>query len=445
MASFYEVNFDGLVAPNHNYAGLAPGNLASDLNRHRTAFPRQAALQGLKKMALLKKLGLKQAVVPPQTRPDFKALKKLGYSGNEKKIIDKLFQQDSKLLAQFYSASAMWVANCATISPSIDTKDGKVHITPANLISNFHRSIEANNSYQFLKFVFNDPHKFTVHPPLSEKFPDEGAANHCRLTTNHSKSGIELFVFGKGNDQPQATKFPARQNQNASKKIITNHKLSNKNSILAQQSIKAIDAGVFHNDVISTANENLFLFHEYTFENQKEIKKILTDSFKQLLEEELVMVEISERELKLEEAISTYLFNSQIVTLPDNSMTLIAPLECQENPATEKIISSLISKDLRLNKVIYTDLRQSMQNGGGPACLRWRAPLTANELNSIHQGILLDDKLELKLEKWIHKNYREELSPKDLGDYHLVDEIRTALDELTQILKLGSFYDFQKV
>ncbi len=52
-----EINFDGIVGPSHNYAGLSLGNLASARNAGAVSRPRDAALQGL-----AKDLGVSQQV-----------------------------------------------------------------------------------------------------------------------------------------------------------------------------------------------------------------------------------------------------------------------------------------------------------------------------------------------------------------------------------------------
>lgn len=444
--NFYEVNFDGLVGPNHNYAGLAEGNLASAKNSNMTSYPKKAALQGLEKMRLLNSLGLKQAVIPPQARPDLQELKKFGFEGNDKELLSQTAEKAPELLAAVYSSSAMWTANCATVTPSADSEDNKVHLTPANLVTNFHRSIEGDNSYNFLKKAFHDSSKFAVHPPLpkSEEFSDEGAANHIRFSKTHSSQGIELFAFGKGKGYPLSSRFKARQDINACKAIIKSHKLKQENSVLAMQSLTAIDAGVFHNDVISTGNEDLFILHEFAFENQQDVKKELLEKFQNLTGKELFFEEIQNEDLRLNDAVASYIFNTQVVTLPDNSMVMIAPLECREINSAVTAIEKIIAGPSRLNKVIHADLRQSMQNGGGPACLRLRVQLSEEEFTKIHQGVVFNETLDQKLCNWVNKHYRDELNPSDLLDFKLVEEIRTALDELTQILDLGSFYHFQK-
>lgn len=443
--NYSEINFDGLVGPNHNYAGLAEGNLASAANSKNTSFPKKAALQGLEKMMTLRKLGLKQAVTPPQARPNLRSLKNFGFTGNEKQILEKAAKDSPTLLAAVYSASSMWTANCATISPSIDSEDGKAHFTPANLPSNFHRSIEGDQSYRFLKKVFANEDFFSVHPPLPlcDQFSDEGAANHIRFCASHSSPGLQLFVYGKGKGITLSSKFKARQDIAASESIIRSHKLNHNNSILAMQSLKAIDAGVFHNDVISTGNEELFILHERTFENQKKVKEELQSKFKALTGKEICFEEIPESELSLADAVNSYIFNTQVVTLPDSSMTMIAPLECKELDSAAQAINKIIAGPSRLNNVIHMDLRESMKNGGGPACLRLRIVLSDNELSSMNQGVILTDSLYEDLVKWVNKHYRDELSPSDLADYSFIEEIRTALDELSQILNLENLYSFQ--
>src|ERR1019366_8438871 len=137
-----EVNFDGLPGPTHNYSGLAAGNLASERNRNLIANPRQAVLQGLAKMKALADAGYAQAVLPPHERPAVAALRALGYVGSDAAVVARAGREAPQLLAACSSAAAMWAANAATVSPSSDTADGRVHFTPANLVSNFHRSLE---------------------------------------------------------------------------------------------------------------------------------------------------------------------------------------------------------------------------------------------------------------------------------------------------------------
>jgi succinylarginine dihydrolase len=444
--TYYEVNFDGLVGPNHNYAGLAEGNLASSQNSHMTSFPKKAALQGLQKMKILSDHGLKQAIIPPQQRPDLSALRKLGFTGKPQRIIAKCAQQSPELLAEIYSSSSMWTANCATVSPSCDTIDQKLHLTPANLNAHFHRSLEADFSYKALKVIFNSKKHFNVHSPLPacENFADEGAANHMRLSSDSLNSGLELFVYGKSTANKQTTIYNARHHLNASKAIIRRHLLNDKNSITIQQNPKVIDQGVFHNDVIATSNGDFLFTHEQAFSNQAKTLDKIRQQFYTLTNSELIIKNVGTNEISVKEAIQSYLFNTQIISQPNNNMLMIAPEECRESNAAKNIINSMINDNSNpLSNVKYVDLRQSMSNGGGPACLRLRIPMNNEEFKAIHQGFILTQELYQSLEKWINKHYRETLTPAELADPLLYQEILLALDELSQILQAPKLYPFQ--
>src|SRR5262245_53014556 len=146
-----EVNFDGIVGPTHNYAGLSYGNIASLKSKLTVSNPRQAALEGLEKMKFLMDLGVQQAVLPPHERPHLPTLRALGYSGSDAEILSKVQKDDPVLLTACSSASAMWAANAATVSPSADSSDRRVHFTPANLVTQFHRSIEPSMTARVLR------------------------------------------------------------------------------------------------------------------------------------------------------------------------------------------------------------------------------------------------------------------------------------------------------
>ena len=190
-----EFNFDGLIGPTHNYAGLSYGNLASTSHQSQPSNPRAAALQGLNKMKFLADLGIGQCVLPPLRRPRFEFLRNLGFTGTDKQLIDKAYRANPALLASCYSASNMWTANAATVSPSADCQDGKLHLTPANLSSTLHRSIEFPSTTRNLRAIFADQEKFVVHTPLpsQDALSDEGAAKHTRICAEQGEAGIEIF------------------------------------------------------------------------------------------------------------------------------------------------------------------------------------------------------------------------------------------------------------
>jgi succinylarginine dihydrolase len=447
----FEVNFDGLVGNTHFYGGLSYGNVASLKSKAMISNPREAALQGLKKMKFLADLGLKQAVLPPQERPDFSALRRLGFSGSEDQILKRAQKSAPELLASCYSASSMWTANAATVSPSQDTLDGKVHFTPANLNNKLHRSIEPSQTAMILRSIFSDRKHFSHHLPLisTPALGDEGAANHTRFCESYGSQGLEVFTFGKygfRGDEAGPKLFPARQTFEASQAVARKHRLG-EHGFFMQQNPGAIDAGAFHNDVVSVGNRSFFFCHEKAFLNQKKVLSELQAAFSTLCSSDLKVLEVREKDVSLADAVKSYLFNSQLVSLDSSSvssMALIAPIECQENSRVAAFLTRVIERgDTPLKKVHFFDLKQSMRNGGGPACLRLRVVLTADELAASNSGVYLNDALYKKLVSWVKKYYRDRLSPKDLIDPELVLETRAALDELTGTLKLGSIYPFQ--
>jgi succinylarginine dihydrolase len=446
-----EMNFDGIIGPTHNYSGLSYGNVASMEHGQLVSNPKQAALQGLAKMHTLMSLGIKQAVLPPQERPFIPILHSLGFMGSETEILEKAWKTDPKILMACSSAACMWAANAATVSPSADSNDERVHFTPANLISKFHRSFEGATTSLVLYRIFNHPAYFAHHHPLPYHmdYADEGAANHTRFCKAFDQPGIQLFVYGRSiqsQQHPLPKKFPARQTDEASKALARLHRLSPSRVIFAQQNPDAIDAGVFHNDVIAVSHQNVFLYHEKAFTNTPQIIQQLRNLMEQHCQTALIELEVKSEDIPLEEAVKTYLFNSQIITLPDQTMALIAPQECQASPSINHFLQQLLeNKNQPIRQVIYQNIRESMQNGGGPACLRLRVALKKKEYDVMHQPVQLTEELYQNLVKWIEKHYRDQLLPKDLPDPQLLKEGRHALDELTNILQLGPIYSFQRM
>ncbi len=430
-----EYNFDGIPGPTHNYSGLAQGNLASERNASQVARPRDAALQGLAKMRALARRGIAQAVLPPHERPAMHALRALGFAGSDAAVLARAREAPS-MLAACSSAAAMWVANAATVSPSADTADGRVHFTPANLATHFHRAIEAPTTAAVLRAIFADPSAFVVHDalPSTPQTGDEGAANHTRL------GGVELFVYGRRGygPGPLPSRFPARQTLEACEAIARRHGLAPSRTVYAQQAPSAIDAGVFHNDVIAVGHGTTLLCHERAW---LDTHAVLVDVAR-TVGPAFTPVVVRDADVSLDEAVSTYLFNSQLVTRPEGGLLLVAPSECTEHPRVAACLDRLVDEG-RIAEVATFDLRQSMRNGGGPACLRLRVELTQAERAAVTANVFLDEGLAEALEAWILRHYRETLAPADLADPSLLDESRRALDELTRILRIGSVYPFQ--
>lgn len=444
---FFEANFDGLVGPTHNYAGLSIGNVASLNNAKNTSSPKQAAKQGLQKMKSLSELGLIQGVLAPQERPDVYTLRRLGFTGTDSEVISKAAKQAPAVLKAVCSASSMWTANAATISPSADTADGKIHFTPANLTNKFHRSLEPLTTGRILKAMFSDDKYFAHHQhlPDNDHFGDEGAANHTRLCSDYGKAGVELFVYGRyafDSSKPAPKRFPARHTLEACEAVARLHGLSENAAVMMQQNPDVIDQGVFHNDVIAVGNQNVLFFHEQAFVDTQvkldEIRRKFGSA------SDLHFIEVKTSEVSVSEAVKTYLFNTQLVTLANGDMAIIAPTECRDSATVSSYLEQLTGRGTPIRQVHYFDVKQSMQNGGGPACLRLRVAMSEAEHQAVNPAVLMNESLFVRLNQWVDTHYRDQISEADLADPQLLVESRQALDELTQILKLGSVYQFQR-
>ncbi len=444
----FEINFDGLVGPTHNYAGLSVGNVASLNNASSISNPKEGALQGLEKMKALHELGLKQGIIPPLERPDVSILRQLGFKGSDVQVISTAAKQAPKLLVAVSSASSMWTANACTMAPSADTANKKVHFTAANLSNKFHRSIEWPTTSAILKAMFSDPEYFEHHRALpgGDHFGDEGAANHTRLCQDYGDKGLQFFVFGKfafDDSKPAPSRFPARQTFEASEAIARLHQLDSEHTVFAQQNPEVIDLGVFHNDVIAVGNGNVLFYHEQAFYEPEKVISELNQKYPG--SKPLEFIKVSSNQVNLSDAVNSYLFNSQLVTRKEGGMMLICPSECRNNLHVNAYLEELVASNNSIKEVKIYDVKQSMRNGGGPACLRQRVVLTQEELTKMNQACLMNEILYSELKGWINSNYRDQMTESDLADPNLLFENRKALDELTQILKLGSVYPFQQV
>lgn len=437
-----EFNFDGIVGPTHNYAGLSWGNVASASHSLQVSSPRAAALEGLAKMRLVASLGIGQAVLPPLCRPNLRLLRALGFSGSPREVLERVSRTDPVLFAIAWSASSMWTANAATVSPAADCADGKTHLTPANLGSLLHRSSEAQSTTALLRAIFADPGFFVVHDPLpgSVALTDEGAANHTRLCVVDGEPGLELFVSGRSaldRSAAQPRLYPARQTIEASQAVARNHGLDlERGTLFLQQNPDAIDGGVFHNDVISVGRGNLLLVHELAFIDQPRRLSLLRQLWEQRFGVPLYIESFDQGELPLAEAVSSYLFNSQLLSHADGSMTLLCPREVAETPRAFACTRRLLEGANPVQRVEFADLRQSMQNGGGPACLRLRVVLDEQAQQAAAPGVFWTPELDRQLVAWVNQHYRVQLAPDDLRDPMLVDETFRAAEALADILQL---------
>jgi len=437
-----EVNFDGLVGLTHHYAGLSFGNEASTKHRFQVSNPKLAAKQGLLKMKALSDAGFPQAVIPPQERPNVTVLRQLGFSGTDEQVVEKTGAHTPHLLSAASSASSMWVANAATVAPSADTLDGKVHLTVANLNNKFHRATEAETTERVLRAIFDHDAHFEVHQALPQvaMFGDEGAANHNRLGGDYGEPGLQLFIYGReegGHSAP--TRYPARQTLAASQAVARLNQVNPSQVMFAQQNPHVIDQGVFHNDVIAVSNRQVLFCHEQAFAHQDRLLAALRERVPGF-----TPIQVPAGAVSVQDAVETYLFNSQLLSRDDGSMLLVLPQESRNHDGVWRYLSELVQADNPIDELRVFDLRESMANGGGPACLRLRVVLTQDEMQAVNPAVMMNDALFNSLNDWVERYYRDRLTQADLVDPQLLREGREALDALTKILRLGSVYPFQR-
>jgi succinylarginine dihydrolase len=410
-----EINFDGIIGPSHNYAGLSLGNLASATNALNISHPRDAALQGLEKMRHNIGLGLEQGFFLPLPRPNHEWLSDLGCTVHD---------APATVRPAAFSASAMWAANAATVSPAPDCADERCHLTVANLRTMAHRSHEWPDTHTQLRLVFANGEHFRVHRPVPPAFGDEGAANHMRLAPSHGTKGVEVFVYGK-----RGGAFPARQHVEASRAVARFHQLDPDRILFAAQAEEAIAAGAFHNDVVAVANENVLFAHEKAFEDRAELYTAL-----RRLVPEVEIVEVPASAVTLEDAIKSYLFNAQLVTLPEGGMGLILPEEARETPSVWRFLEDMVAGNGPIRELFVVDVRQSMANGGGPACLRLRV---VAEPDAVDPRFIADDeKLDL-ISEVVDEQWPERIAPEDLLNPQLWEQVEEARETLLERLDLG--------
>ena len=436
-----ELQLDGLVGPTHNYAGLSRGNLASTANGGHTSNPRAAALQGLAKMRFVRGLGAPQGVLPPHARPSLAFLRDVGFRGADDRVLAEAARVDGGVFLRLASsASAMWTANAATVVPSCDAIDGRAHFVPANLARMPHRALEPDATARALRAIFADPRRFVVHAPLPAFLGDEGAANHTRLET--SRGSMHVFAWGRnawGEAEAPHT-FAARQTREASEALARLHALDPSRCLYPRQHPDGIDAGAFHTDVLAAGAGRFLMLHERAFADAASLCTHLAES----LGDELVIVQATDRELPVAHAVRAYPFNAQLLALDDGAIEIVAPEDAVDDAPSRAFFERVVAIGAPVRAVHFVDVRQSMRNGGGPACLRLRVPLDDDELSAMRGRVRLDDALEQELGSWIERRYRDRLAADDLADPALARESMEALDELTRILELGSLYDFQR-
>ena len=414
-----EINFDGIIGPSHNYAGLSLGNLASASHAGDVAYPRAAALQGLAKMRHNLGLGLAQGFLLPLSRPNATFLSAIGADGTE----------NPRLTAAAWSASSMWTANAATISPAADTADGRCHLTAANLVTMPHRSQEWPDTAKQLRLAFADTAHFAIHDAVPPCFGDEGAANHMRMCANHAAPGLEIFVYGTTGGA-----FPARQHVEASRAVARLHGLDPARTLFVEQNPDAIAAGAFHNDVVAVANERVLFTHELAFADPGGTYAAIRSAFP---EAEIVVVPAAA--VSLVDAIKSYLFNAQLLTLPSGGsgagpgMALVLPIEAWEHPRVRVWLEAMLASNGPIRQVLPVDVRQSMANGGGPACLRLRV---VTDPAAVDPRFILTEAKAAEIETVIAAHWPETIASGDVGSMQLAERVIAARQKLLTALDL---------
>jgi succinylarginine dihydrolase len=208
----------------------------------------------------------------------------------------------------------------------------------------------------------------------------------------------------------------------SSKAIARAHRLDPAKTLFVQQSETAIAAGAFHNDVVAVANERVLFTHEQAFEYPEETYA----DIKRLMPEAEIVIVPADR-VSLADAIQSYLFNAQLVTLPDGGMALILPSEAQENSRVWGWLNEMVAGNGPIRTLIPVDVRQSMANGGGPACLRLRV---ACDPATVDPRFMADEGKLDRIAGIIAAHWPETIAPAQLGDPALVSTVRKAREAL---------------
>ncbi|RAP38306.1 succinylarginine dihydrolase [Candidatus Marinamargulisbacteria bacterium SCGC AAA071-K20] len=427
------VFLDSLVGPSHHFGGIASGNLASKSNQYQSSNPRQAAIEGLEKMKVIDSLGFTQFLLPPQIRPQASFLKAIGLKGGfSEPQLNALFHRSPSQFSSLFSTAYMWMANAGIVSSAADTTDGNVHITPANLQTCFHRSLESKETSEHFKALFSKSTNVIVHAPVHSSFSDEGSANVIRLFGDVDGPGVNLFVYGNSASENSKTKFPARQSREALEVIERTHQL--KHVVYARQHSRAIDAGVFHNDVIAMGVGRTIIVHENAYYNLDKVLDELNKKATAAFNKTLKIVVVTENELPLEDAIATYFFNSQLLQKKNGQIVMVAPEQCKKHKAAKKLMARLVKQKI-ISKIVTVPLGESMNNGGGPACLRLSMDLPQSVIKKIPKEYKFTIKRYDVLKEFIQTNYPDWIVLRHFNDAEFVHELLGIQASLCSVFK----------
>ncbi|MCY2983790.1 MAG: N-succinylarginine dihydrolase [Planctomycetota bacterium] len=434
-----EINIDGMIGPTHHFGGLGVGNIASHASQNQISNPREAALEGLAKMERVAGLGVAQYYLPPPTRPNWQWLETIGYSGDRRDLLRRCYDESPRLLSAAYSSAFMWTANAATVAPASDTSDGRLHLVPSNLCSNLHRGQEAAERRDQLRQMFREVPNCDVHEPLPSVWAlrDEGAANHMRLCGPDGQKAIHLFVYGQS-DESMSAKFFSRQSEQAARSVARRMSLRDDDCVFVQQTAQAIDAGVFHNDVIAMSNGGVMIYHELAFENSDSTIECINQKFERKTGANLFCRSVNDSELPIAEAVRSYLFNSQLISVENENaggdMELICPTNCCDSSAVSNLLRGWIEEAGNpIRGVRYMPLGQSMKNGGGPACLRLRVMLSPTQLKEVDDRFMVTEERLIKLRTEVNNWYPGSIELSDLARLDFAEHVVMAAKTIASL------------
>lgn len=427
------LQIDRLINPSHHFGGLSPGNKASENHKYKLSFPKKAAKQGLQKVKILLENSVPQILLPPAKLPHLNLIKKIGYRGNIQKILSTLKTENPHLLQTIWSSSSMWMANAATVSPFYNTKNHKTHITFANLNTMFHRSLETTIHKEHLHQVFSEVSNVQLHSALPNHslYSDEGEANHISLFDSMSNKGLEIFIYSHDNPLKN-NDIISRQNKQASLSLVRVNQ--SKNHIIWPQNKQAIKSGVFHNDVIAFGSGPIFIHHEQAYTHLKQFQKKLQQNLDSFWKGPFFYHVVTNKELSLDDAISTYFFNGQLARIKGNEYIWLLPIECKKNYNCMQLIKKIKKEISLIKKVVFVRLKESMSNGGGPACLRIQVELPESSLKKINRRFLLTPTKVQKIENLINNYYPDSINLEKLAQAELINQSHIVYSKACQTL-----------
>ena len=444
-----EISFEGIPGPSHSFGGLAYGDFAAMASAGKKSNPRMAAKQCIQKIRLLVERGVPVIILPPHERPALWFLRNIGYRGEDSQILQTVTESATWLLPVIYSSSGMWCANAATVIPSADAADALCHVVVANLAANLHRSLEPQFVLKVLQRILPESAGFDVQPciPGNVNLWDEGAANHLRVAQDGT--GLHIFMYGRKAGKSFARLLQnrhhilGRQTDEASLAVARLGHLPSGRILLAQQNQSVIDQGVFHNDVICMSAGMTLIVHEHAVHGWPQFRQELQRRAAALNLGDLNLIELKDKEISVKECVRTYLFNSQLVQLPDRKLLIVCPAGCQRSKQAAVALKKIQSAMGPALTTEFIDLSESLANGGGPACLRLRVRVTEKQLQAVSRlAFIASPELLDRLETTIDRRYRDDLMLSEFRDPAFAQECLRTLDEVSRLLGYSPIYSF---